>query len=211
MYATVADLRAEGVTEAMAADTRLAALIEEAGASIDRITGWFFEPRSQTFVLDGRGCPTLELPVPPIQIARISVGDTDLSLSPEDLLIVGAPIHAGFDAPRITRRHHRSFPHGRGNVVIEGLWGFTEPDGTTEGRTPLEIRRACMLLVLRLLYPLAGEDSADARQRWRILEEKTRDQSYRLDGVKEIGPFTGDPEIDHLLLRYRRPPGQGAA
>lgn len=211
MYATVADLRAEGVTVAMAADDRLASLIEEAGRTIDRITGWFFEPRAQTLALDGRGHPTIEPPVPPIRLDRLAVGDTDLSLSPDDLVVVGSPVNPGFDAPRLTLRRCRSFPRGRGNVTAEGLWGFTEPDGTAEGRTPLEIRRACMLLVLRLLHPLAGEASTDARNRWRILEERTRDQSYRLDGVKETGPFTGDPELDGVLLRYRRPAGTGAA
>ena len=211
MYATVADLREEGITEAMAPDDRLASLIEEAGSTIDRITGWFFEPRVGTFVLDGRGNPTIEPPVPPIRLDRLAVGDTDLSLSPGDPVVVGAPVNPGFDSPRLTLRGCRSFPFGRGNVTAEGLWGFTEPDGTPEGRTPLEIRRACMLLVLRLLHPLSGESSADARNRWRILEERTRDQSYRLDGVKDTGPFTGDPEIDGVLLRYRRPPGLGAA
>jgi hypothetical protein len=211
MYATVADLRAEGVTVAMAADARLASLIEEAGSTIDRITGWFFEPRAQTLALDGRGNPTIEPPVPPIRLDRLAVGGTDLSLSPDDLVVVGAPVNPGFEAPRLTLRRCRRFPHGRGNVTAEGLWGFTEPDGTVEGRTPLEIRRACMLLVLRLLPALAGEAATDARNRWRILEERTRDQSYRLDGVKDTGPFTGDPEIDGVLLRYRRPGGMGAA
>ena len=211
MYATVADLRAEGITEAMAPDARLASLIEEAGRTIDRITGWFFEPRAQTLALDGRANPTIEPPVPPIRLDRLAVGGRNLSLAADDLLVVGAPINPGFDAPRLTLRGCRSFPFGRGNVTAEGLWGFTEPDGTPEGRTPLEIRRACMLLVLRLLHPLAGESSTDARNRWRILEERTRDQSYRLDGVKDTGPFTGDPEIDGVLLRYRRPPGLGAA
>ena len=211
MYATVDDLRAEGVTAAQATDERLASLIEEATAAIDRITGWFFEPRTLNLRLDGRGTPSLEPPVPPIELDRLAIDATELSLDSADLVVVGAPVAPGFDAPRISLTRGRVFPKGTGNVTAEGLWGYTEPDGTPEGRTPLEIRRACMLLVLRLLHPLAGESSTDARNRWRILEERTRDQSYRLDGVKDTGPFTGDPEIDGVLLRYRRPPGLGAA
>lgn len=212
MYATVADLRAEGVTEAMAPDARLASLIEEAGSTIDRITGWFFEPRALTLALDGRGNPTIEPPVPSIRLDRLAVGDTDLSLSPDDLVVVGAPVNPGFDSPRLTLRGCRSFPRGRGNVTAEGLWGYTEPDSTPEGRTPLEIRRACMLLVLRSL-PLLGDDdsSGEARSRWRLIEERTRDQSYRLDPDSRTASFTGDPEIDSILVRYRRPPGLGAA
>lgn len=210
MYATVADLRAEGVTEAMAPDVRLLALIDEAGRAIDRVTGWFFEPRSATLVLDGRGAPSLEPPVPPIRLDRLEIGRMAVGL-PDEVVVVGAPIGPGFDAPRITLRGERVFPRATGNVEAEGLWGYTESDGTPEGRTPLEIRRACMLFVLRLLHPLAGSASTDARNRWRIIEERTRDQSYRLDGVRETGPFTGDPELDSILARYRRPLGMGAA
>ncbi len=212
MYATVVDLRAEGVTEAQASDDRLLALIDEAGRLIDRVTGWFFEPRSMTFILDGRGAPSIEPPAPSIRLDRLAIGGSDVSLDPDDLLVVGAPIQPGFDGPRLTLRHGRRFPRGRGNVEAEGLWGYTEDDGSPNGRTPLEIRRACMLLVLRALPPLGDADAVgDARNRWRIIEERTRDQSYRLDRVAQPGPFTGDPEIDGILARYRRPAGMGAA
>jgi hypothetical protein len=127
-------------------------------------------------------------------------------------VVVGAPEQAGFDAPRRTLRHCRVVPRGRGNVVVEGLWGFTEDDGTPEGRTPLAIRRACLLLVLRGLAPLADDASFEARSRWRIIEERTRDQSYRLDAAKQAArQLTGDPEVDVLLAPYVRPSPLGAA
>lgn len=210
MYASVADLRDEGVSVAQASDERLLALIEEASRAIDSFTGWFFEPRILTLRLDGRGTPSLEPPVPPIRLDRLALGQSELSTTPDDLVIVGAPVPPGFDAPRITRTHKRVFPKGSGNVFAEGLWGYIEDDGTPEGRTPLEIRRACLLLVLRWLSPL-GADDAEARNRWRILEERTRDQSYKLGPVARTGALTGDPDIDSILERYRRPPGLGAA
>jgi hypothetical protein len=55
------------------------------------------------------------------------------------------------------------------------------------------------------------DDAAEARDRWRIIEEKTRDQSYKLDKPGDPGPLTGDPEVDRILTRYRRPAGLGAA
>ena len=210
MYATVAELRAEGVTVAQADDARLATLIEAATAEIDRVTGWFFEPRDAQLVLDGRGAPTLELPVPPIRLDELVVGGTPASLDPADLVIVGAPVQPGFDAPRLTRRYG-VFPRGRGNVVAAGRFGYTEPDGTSEGRVPAPIRRACALLVLRWLAPLADDAGFDARNRWRVVEERTRDQSYKLAAPgASAGPF-GDPELDAVLLRYRRPAPLGAA
>jgi hypothetical protein len=210
VYATVAELRAEGVTEAQADDARLEALLDAATSEIDRLTGWFFEPRGATLTLDGRGTPSLELPVPPIRLDRVRAGGGEISTDPEHLIVVGAPVGPGFDAPRLTRRFGR-FPRGAGNVVVEGLFGYTEPDGTPERRTPPSIRRACILLVLRWLHPLAGDGGFDARNRWRIIEERTRDQSYKLDRPGSSRGPTGDPELDAILLRYRRPAPMGAA
>ena len=211
MYATVDDLRAEGVDQAQASDARLEALLDEASRTIDRLTGWFFEPRTATYRLDGRGTRSLEPPAPPIRLNRLTVVGYNLPRDPEHLVVVGAPVEPGFDAPRLTLLHGL-FPRGTANVVLRGLWGYTEPDGTPHGRTPLAIRRACVLLVLRWLPLIADtDDAAEARDRWRIIEEKTRDQSYKLDKPGDPGPLTGDPEVDAILLRYRRPAGLGAA
>ncbi|MCU0659598.1 MAG: hypothetical protein MUF64_31330 [Polyangiaceae bacterium] len=211
MYASIEDLRAEGVTAAMASDARLLSLLVEAGALLDRVTGWFFEPRAKGFQLDGRGTPTLELPAPPLQLDEVRIFGATISMPSDDLVIVGGPVEPGFDAPRFTLRRG-VFPRGAGNVEASGLWGYTEPDGTPLGRTPLAIRRAVMLLVLRQLPKLTDADSAAARSAWRLLEERTRDQSYRLAARRDAGVvLTGDPEVDELIARYRRPAGLGAA
>jgi hypothetical protein len=211
VYASAEDLRAEGVTAAMASDARLLSLLVEAGALLDRVTGWFFEPRQKTFRLDGRGTPTLELPTPPLQLDEVHIFGATISMHPDDMVIVGAPVEPGFDAPRLTLRR-AVFPRGAGNVEASGVWGYTEPDGTPLGRTPLTIRRAAMLLVLRQLPKLTDADSAAARSAWRLLEERTRDQSYRLAARRDAGVvLTGDPEVDELIARYRRPAGLGAA
>ncbi len=223
MYASVPELRDEGVTAI--ADARLTALIDEATRTIDRVTGQYFEPRPATYRLDGRGTPTLELPVPPIQLASLRVdyeGRTpfpflsgfpfEFSLEPANLVVVGAPVRPDFDGARLTLRHGLFFPKGRGNVTTAGLWGYTEDDSTPEGRTPPAVKRACILLVLRGLLPLADDAAFEARSRWRILEERTRDQSYRLDANRGGGLWlTGDPEVDALLTPYVRTSPIGAA
>jgi hypothetical protein len=212
VYASLADARAEGVTEAQASDERLLALLEEATLLIDRATGWFFEPRDLTLRLDGRGTPSIEPPVPPIQLDRLELDGSELSLDWDDLVVVGAPVPPRFEGPRLTLRHGRRFTRGDGNVVLEGRFGYTEPDGTSEGRTPPAIRRACLLLVLRNLALLTDEAAIEARTRWRIVEEQTRDQRYRLGPASESSSLlTGDPDIDALLAPYRRPMGLGAA
>ncbi len=211
MYTTVADMRAEGVTMAQATDDRLEALIDEATRTIDQLTGWFFEPRVMTLHLDGRGTRSIEPPYPSISLMQLAVDGTERSRSAEDLLVVGAPVQPGFYAPRMTLLDGGVFSKGDGNVLVSGQWGYTEDDSTAFGRTPLAVRRACMMLVLRNLPFLTDEDEvADARNRWRIVEEKTRDQSYKLDKPTGSATLTGDPEIDAILLRYRRPSRLGA-
>lgn len=211
MYASVADLRGEGVTSTEASDERLLVLIEEATQFIDRITGWCFEPRTMSLRLNGRGSGVLELPAPPIRLTRLTINEIELSISPEDVVAFGAPVPSYFDGPRLVLMRG-VFPRGRANVLVEGRFGYTEYDGTPEGRTPLAIRHACMLLVLRNLAPLTSEASAEARSRSRVIEERTRDQSYKLASVEDrAAAFTGDPEIDALLGPYARHSALGGA
>ena len=205
-YATVRDMRREGVTEP---SRRLRPLLDEATAFIDKACGWFFEPRDLILSLAGRGVPTVEPPVPPIWIDRIEAGG--VALDESEILVVGSPVAPGFEAPAITRRAG-VFPKGNGSVVIDGTFGYTEHDGSDDGRTPLAIKRATILLVLRWLAPLASAAAEDARVRARVIEEKTRDQSYKLapEQASSAG-LTGDREIDDILLSYRRPAHLGAA
>jgi hypothetical protein len=212
MYASLADARAEGITVSQASDDRLRLLIDEASRSIDRMTGWFFEPRQMDVWLDGRGTPKIELPVHPIRLDRLVVHGTEWSTDPGHLVIVGSPIPATVPTPRLTLKQGASFPRGYANILASGLWGLTEDDGSPTGRTPLDIRRACLLLVLLHLPLLADTDAtADARNRWRLVEERTRDQSYKLSPAPNRLLISGDPEVDEILARYRRPAGLGAA
>jgi len=225
VYASVAEVRSEGVPPASASDARVSALIDEATHTIDRVTGQFFEPRQLELRLDGRGTPSIELPVPPIQLTSLRVDyegrhpfpfvsgyPFEFSLDPTNIVIVGAPVRPGYDGARLTLRHGLVFPRGHGNVTVEGVWGYTEEDGTSDGRTPLAVKRACILLVLRGLAPLADDAAFEARSRWRILEERTRDQSYRLDANRGGGLWlTGDPDVDTLLTPYVRTSPLGAA
>jgi len=104
------------------------------------------------------------------------------------------------------------WPRGQQNVEARGVFGYTEPDGSPTGRTPELIRRVTMLLVLREL-PLLGDVDAreDAQRRFRLTSERTRDQSYTLEALRLHGAFTGDPEIDNVLVAFMRPPDLGAA
>lgn len=210
MYATVADLRSEGIADKTASKSRLRRLLVEATARIDRITGQFFEPRSATVVMDGRGTSSLKPPWVPLQLEEMSVDGAPVHS--DQVVVHGGPVLPGFEGP-LLRLRQGVFPTGNDNVEVRGTWGYTQPSTKSVlGRVPADIRRACMLLVLRMLPELAeGPDTNDARNRWRLVEERTRDQSYKLSKTKEQAPLSGDPEIDRLLEPYLAPIALGVA
>ncbi|HET6346249.1 MAG TPA: hypothetical protein VFH51_15050 [Myxococcota bacterium] len=208
MYAAVEDVRAEGVTEDEASDARVVAALLEATEAIDRACGWFFEPRELGFALSGRGSAVLELPVPLLKLMTARVGADDCV--PEEFTAYEATVGTGGRIPKLVRQHG-AFPRGIDNVWLYGRWGYTVPtEGFPEGKAPWAIRRATLLLALRHLPQLASDESVAARSHWRLVEERTRDQSYRLE-ARGAGALTGDPDVDSLLLPYRRPCGLGAA
>lgn len=107
-----------------------------------------------------------------------------------------------------------AFPAGTQNISLSGVFGYTEDvhNGSPWGDTPILIRHLAKLIALREI-PKAGSDAAcraEARDRWRILEEKVRDQSIKYAPERRVGAWTGDPEIDFLLTSYIRPPHLGA-
>jgi hypothetical protein len=205
MYATVEDFRAEGVDPVAASDARLIELEAEARAAIDAATGWWFEPRPATFYLDGRGSRELELPVTALALDSVAIYGSEIPLRS----VVRVGIQEGVRSVPSLMLAAGTFPKGRLNVEVRGTFGNVDGNG----RTPLLIRLATILLVLRRLTPLGLSGGLLDRDREaRIIEEKTRDQTVRYappsDTTKTA--FAGD-EVDAILLRFRRPPGLGAA
>lgn len=228
-YCTVQDIRDEGFTVAMYSDARVTAAIGRASKWIEHFTGRWFEPRNLDFTFDGSGRRSLYLEQPIIEITQVAVDDVDLDLA-ADVLVYNRHITAGLtdpddrENPRLEMLEPlesvhlyalglKVFPLGQQNIRIVGTFGYTDFDGTGSGMTPDLIRRACVLLTVRELPALASADRDDMRNRWRISELKTRDQTIKYGstsrsdlGPAGVGIYTGDPEIDQILLRYRRPP-----
>jgi len=241
-YALVSDLRAEGVTAADATDARLARLILLASQYIDRVTGRFFEPRSMMLTVDGSGGRTQLLghPIIAIGAVRMFAGPftelADLPVIPSSFRIYNRHLTQQLLDPDDREDPRLEFFHesdllgvhatsgaqlglgslvwlpGVQNVSIEGLFGFTDPDGSAVGRTPDLIRHVTKLLVLRELPKMTDVARREDRQkRWRLVSERTRDQGYNLEPLRAQGTFTSDPEIDAILVAYQRPPQLGAA
>jgi hypothetical protein len=237
-YCLVSDLREEGFPPERASDQRLLRLIAMQSRYIDRVTGRFFEPRFVTQTLNGTGGRAMQLGDPIIALSLVTLGNPSVNtIEPESFRVFNRHISAGLtnpddrNDPKIEFVHYRDifgrqrsasidsplfgvpfrdlfFPSGVQNVNITGLFGFTDPDGSSSGMTPELIRHACKLLVYRELFKLSS-DERDERKRHRILSEGTRDQRYTMAAAQE-GAFTGDREIDDILLTFMRPMMIGA-
>lgn len=214
MYATLLEARAEGITEAQADDPRLTTLLERASEAIDRYTGWWFESRTLALTFDGSGTRNLHLPAPCIALTRVAVDGSDLSLV-DDVLNLGAPSGLGSKRfnPKLMRAGGITWPRGTQNLRVEGRLGFVEADESV----PPAIRDVCIRLAVRELARFADVAAQEERrQRTMLTKEQTDGHSYELGqgdigkrAAWRLGGFTGDPEIDIVLARFRRPPAGG--
>lgn len=205
-YATLTDARSEGITPAMADDARLTALLTQASQFIDTYTEQWFEPRTETLRFDGHDGELLHLPVPILALTSVTLDGAALSLT-ED--VIAYKSLRDRSNPKLARAGSGVWCVGRQNIVVVGSFGYCEADGTSP---PPEIQRATLLLVVRNLAQLADPAAADARRAGEVFKEVTDGHSYELGGnfAGAAGSWrrnglTGDPEIDRVLMRYRRP------
>lgn len=234
-YCSIADLRAEGVTTALADDAKLGKLITVASRYIDFYTGRFFNPRALTFKLDGRGHPALFLHHPIIAINSVTIELTPGTVNPlsvdlDDLSIYNRHVREGLLDPDdrenpkieffrsnedIVRAAPGSaflqFPVGRQNITVDGTFGYTDYDGTALGTTPLLVCEVCKRMVIRLLPLKIKQALTGSGAIWKMV---TRDQRVEFGEPTRLaiqGAFTGDPEIDQILAGLRRPAHIGVA
>lgn len=152
-YATIAQLRDEGVSPDIS-DDRLLSIIQRNSALIEQWTGRWFYPKALTLKLDGNGADQLLIGPPIIAV-------TELRILEPDFVIVGNEELVDLQSVRIYNRHLTQglidpddrdnpkiqylsswsgtrqapnifpsgwFPQGRQNVQIDGLFGYTEFD-----------------------------------------------------------------------------------
>jgi len=101
----------------------------------------------------------------------------------------------------------RQFTKGRLNIFLEGTFGYTDFDGSPTGVTPLLIRQAtCRLVVRDLLLDADSCNKLNVRNKFRIVSDKEGSTTIKLQELWLKGAFTGDPEIDNVLMAYKRPP-----
>jgi len=246
-YVSVDDIRDEGFTETMVSDANVIKGIQRATSTIDRVTRQWFEPRTRTFVLDGRRGQDLLMNVPLIAVTSFGIVDSSGEVDSIDLtevLVYNRHLTQGLlspddrDNPRIAwrdmlpsemryaRNGSRDFVRGHRNIHVGGVFGYTELDSSSVpaettpgsqipsdyGNTPELIKLAALLLTIRHMYPRATGDGDAFIARNRVIEERTRDQMYKLADISESDAsygMTGDLEVDKILSTFISPMAVG--
>lgn len=153
-YATADEVRTRGsFSDTEYPDAFVDPWIAWATAFIDKITGWWFEPRTlesgTELKIDGKGTRDLLVPLPIISISKVEFVDfptipggvTEVDLDAFAIynrhLVNGLTNPDDRRNPRIafvgTRLGRRQifvdeFPDGRQNIWLSGKFGYTEPD-----------------------------------------------------------------------------------
>lgn len=203
-YVTVDDMRAEGVP-ASYSDDRIESRIVLAETYVESETGQWFDPREQTLTFDGNGDRVLLLPICLLEVTSITVDEVELT--DDELADITnynrrPPGPDDRRNPKLVRGVGSIWPTGTQNIVIEGTWGYVEADDST----PLLIIEAVKRLVIRNLDLLADASAqAERREATYGTSFTTHNRSVTLGSAAVSGGPTGDPEIDRVLKRYRKP------
>lgn len=233
-YALVSDVRAEGTFNNVT-DERIQDAILSVCELIDSWTGRSFVPIQKDIRVNGLSKRILPLGEPICAIEDVQFDRatsaiardayrvrarhlTDNLRDPDDrespAIEFVAPYtfpdelwadNAGLDDNRSTWAA-RQFYSGVQNVVVSGVFGYTEFDGSPVGSTPRTVRRACVLLALRQIFPQTSSQGWWQQNEAFVKRKKTREQEIELGGPGQgggaggIGGPTGDPEIDRLIM-----------
>lgn len=113
-----------------------------------------------------------------------------------------------YPAPRI-------FPRGRLNIALFGVFGYTDPDPTGQnplGITPYLISVATRRLVQRdLIMDSNICEKLNMQNLWRVTSDSEGGTSVSLSDLWLKGKFTGNSEIDSILVAFQRPAKIGIA
>lgn len=242
-YCTVASLRSEGLPATGTGgktDAEAQAAIVRASRYVEHFTGRTFVAVRKPVRLNGTGARALLLDEPIVALEEMSIADplgglvivddtlrvynrhlTERLLAPDDRenpkleFIHGNDLAGVYEEPRRGASYvfDLTWPRGRQNIHVTGLFGYTEPDGSFIGDTPALIQEATRMLVFRNLDKL---NRRVGLTRSPVVQETTKDQTVIFaqpgaGGDTRSRAFTGDPEIDMLLVSFVRPPYLGAA
>lgn len=231
-YISIADVRAEGITVAMASDAKVLSYIETWQAFIDRACRQWFIPKTMILSVDGTDSDALHFGVPIISIDYLKLNSSPTALEtwlykvysacryPDDrsnprIKLVGDDELDIYTAPLNFSR--LKFRKGRKNQEIKGTFGYVEENGSV----PKLIQRALLKLVIeKLTKPIYVADPSTTPTPppmiSGIVTQETTDGhslSYEPAGGSTaerrtgLSGITSDPEILDIIKLYRAPIG----
>lgn len=225
-YATVEDVRDEGITSGEADNARVRKMIFKSEAWLERTTRRFFYPSSMAPVFDAMDSRILQIHMPLIQIDAIEILSSDwpdeeaADIDLDSARVYNRHLTMAMSAdddredPKLILEPGRHWPPGRQNIRLPGWYGYTElgPNDTAEetatgsqipvdrGRTPPDIKEVAMRLTIRRLPQAGDPDEEDYwTQRHRVSRWKTRDQEIQLLSPKSAGGIVGQFTGDPLI------------
>lgn len=133
---------------------------------------------------------------------EIAIGRRNTRVDPVDLL--------GYHDRSISSGgQFHGFAAGRQNIVLDGFFGYVNPDLST----PSQINFAAEMLAIREVALRYGtqSDAIELTRVHRLIMEKTDNHTVMYKSQDPLTtPFTGDPNIDLILANYRKPFGIAA-
>lgn len=225
-YADSAELRLSSPFSALTV-AQVQKLIDSASRKIETLTGRFFEPRYLTSAYSGKDNGRLLLGQPLIGLASIfeladGTSDALYEVDRTALRFYNRHLEGVLDPddrcdPRIEYATdlipgrvilQGIFTAGSKNVQLNGLFGYTDYDGSPTGRTPKQLTQVVGYLAAHEYQDPFGLD-ASVSVPGRVKSARTRDQAIEFAtgaGSGFQGAITGDRAIDDYLLTLMRPP-----
>lgn len=198
-YATISAVRDEGLTEAMADDDRVEALLAEAIEVVERYCRRSFIGNARTVhVGNGVASASLWLPDSIISITSVTERTTEEVIPDTEYAYNGMELYLDTLSPDFTGSHGSTWWPGGLRYEVVGSLGMSE--------TPDDINRAIILFVLKKAATIMDEMGEISPEDSRILSEKIDKYSYQLDNSrKDCYSVTGIPAMDRILNRWKRP------
>jgi len=196
-YPTVADVRAEGLSADPPSDDRLAELIAEAVAIVEKYCNRKFIATSYDLVIDGPANQYIWLPDTILSITTITERHSAKVVPATEYAFDGTRLYLDPYSPDFTGEVGSRWLTGRARYQIVCSLGMSE--------TPADINRAIILYVLEKSLPMLGTDGEVAVESSRIISEKIDEYSYQLDSTEASYSRTGILAMDRILRRWKRP------
>lgn len=190
----------------------------DSAAYIESNTHRVFHPEYVSFKHDGVDSRNLPISLPIIGIESVY---TDYYLDQDPELLEDYVVYARHlqglrspddrDAPQIElfETDATKLKYGNQNIIITGVFGYTEHNGTPVGTTPPRIMQATSILShMFAMDPLGIDNSV-----WNvssISEAETRDQRIKFNAnmaASEGGQLglSGNKILDDIIIAYKRP------